>query len=285
MLWLGKQKVKSTLCTIFLQRLKGTRERMKSRMGSSTGSVAVVTGGGSGIGRVTAKKFADRNMNVVVADIDVEGGRRTVTQIREDGGTATFVETNVTDPAATEAMVETAIAEYGRLDYAFNNAGIGGGPKPVDECDPDNWRDVIDVNLVGVFNCMQPQIREMQNQESGGVIVNNSSVLGKVGFSGSSGYSAAKHGVLGLTKTAALENGETGVRVNAICPGFIETPILTRSELLQESGVREELESHHAMNRLGSADEVAEAVLWLCSDDASFVTGETLGVDGGYLCR
>jgi NAD(P)-dependent dehydrogenase (short-subunit alcohol dehydrogenase family) len=254
-------------------------------MSQFTDSVAIVTGGGSGIGRTTALAFAERGVNVVIADIDVEGGRETVTQIKETGGEASFVETDVTDPAATEATVETAVAEYGRLDYAFNNAGIGGGETSVAVTDPDDWQEVIDVNLVGVFNSMQPEIKQMQKQESGGAIVNNSSVFGKVGFSESSGYTAAKHGVLGLTKSAALENGETGIRINAVCPGVIETPFLEDTDLMNEPGVRDQLEERHAMNRLGTPEEIAEAVLWLCSDDASFVTGEALSIDGGYLSQ
>jgi NAD(P)-dependent dehydrogenase (short-subunit alcohol dehydrogenase family) len=254
-------------------------------MGSLDGAVAVVTGAGSGIGRTTAIEFADRGASVVVADIDTEGGEETVELIGDAGGEATFVETDVTDAAATEAMVETAVEEYGRLDYAFNNAGIGGASAMIPEVEPEEWETVIDVNLVGVFKCMQAELDRMQSQDGGGVIVNNSSVLGQVGFETASGYVAAKHGVLGLTKTAALENGETGVRVNAVCPGFIDTPLLEEGGIEEGSEMREQIEGRHAVNRLGTPEEVAAAVAWLCEDDASFVTGEALGVDGGYLAQ
>ncbi|ELY67974.1 SDR family NAD(P)-dependent oxidoreductase [Natrinema versiforme] len=243
---------------------------------------AVITGGGSGIGRATALEFADRGANVVVADLDVDGGEATVDEIEDAGGDALFVETDVSDPDAAGAMIDTAVEEYGRLDCAFNNAGIGGEQAPIDEYPAESWQGVIDVNLVGVFNSMKAELECMQEQESGGVIVNNASVLGKVGFATSSAYSAAKHGVLGLTKSAALENGETGVRINSVCPGFIETPLLEGS---MDDETRTQIESMHAMNRLGTPDEVAGAVVWLCSDEASFVTGEALGVDGGYLSQ
>lgn len=254
-------------------------------MASFEEATAVITGAGSGIGRTTAVEFADRGADVVVADVDVEGGEGTVSRIEDAGGDAVFVETDVTDPDEAEAMVDTAVEEYGRLDYAFNNAGIGGEQAEVAEYPPEQWRAVIDVNLVGVFNCMRAEIRRMNRQDAGGAIVNNASVLGKVGFETSSGYVAAKHGVLGLTKTAALENAEAGVRVNAVCPGFIETPLLEAGGITTDPEVRADIEGRHAMNRLGTPEEVAGAVLWLCSDEASFVTGESLDIEGGYLSR
>lgn len=254
-------------------------------MVSLTDKVALVTGGSSGIGREAAETFADRGANVVVADVDTEGGLETVDRIEAAGGTAIFVETDITDTDSTADMVETAVSEFGRLDCAFNNAGIGGPQAPVQDTDAEEWQTVIDVNLVGTFNCMQAELEQMHAQDGGGAIVNNSSVLGKVGFANSSGYSAAKHGVLGLTKTAALENGETDIRVNAVCPGFIETPLLEAGGITSDPEVREMIESRHAMNRLGTPEEVADAVAWLCSEEASFVTGESLGVEGGYLSR
>lgn len=251
-------------------------------MVSFTESTALITGGGSGIGETTALEFADRGANVVVADLDPEGGEATVERIEDDGGDALFVETDVSDPESATAMVDATVEEYGQLDFAFNNAGIGGAQAPVAEYPAEEWQQVIDVNLVGVFNCVTAELEQMQSQESGGAIVNNASVLGKVGFATSSAYSAAKHGVLGLTKSTALENGETGVRINAVCPGFIETPLL--GETMDEAE-REQLAGLHAANRLGTPQEVADAVAWLCTDEASFVTGEALGVDGGYLSQ
>ncbi|MDR5657030.1 SDR family oxidoreductase [Halodesulfurarchaeum sp. HSR-GB] len=247
--------------------------------------VAVVTGAGSGIGRQTAEEFGERGAAVVVADVDVEGGEETVSRIESAGGEARFVEADVTDPEQTEAMVAVALEEFGRLDFAFNNAGIGGPQTPIQETDPEDWQTVVDINLVGVFNSMHAELDAMQDQEEGGVIVNNSSVLGQVGFEGASGYVAAKHGVLGLTKTAALENGETGVRINAISPGFIDTPLLEEGGITSDPAVRDAIEGRHAMNRLGDPAEISSAVVWLCSDEASFVTGETLAVDGGYLSQ
>ncbi|MDZ7849438.1 MAG: SDR family oxidoreductase [Halodesulfurarchaeum sp.] len=254
-------------------------------MVSLTDKVALVTGASSGIGRQTAETFAERGAKVVVADVDREGGQETVEQIEDRGGEAIFVEADVTDPESTEAMVETTVEEFGRLDCAFNNAGIGGPQAPVQETDPEEWQTVIDVNLVGVFNCMRAEIEQMLAQNGGGAIVNNSSILGKVGFASASGYVAAKHGLLGLTKTAALENGETGIRINAVCPGFIETPLLEAGGITSDPELREMIEGRHAMNRLGQPEEVADAVAWLCSDEASFVTGEALGVEGGYLAQ
>lgn len=245
----------------------------------------MVTGGSSGIGEETALTFAERGASVVVADLDEAGGQAVVEEIEAAGGAAVFVETDVTDPESTAAMVETAVEEFGRLDCAFNNAGIGGRQAPVHEVDPEDWAAVIDVNLQGVFNCLHAELKQLQSQDGGGAIVNNASVLGKVGFAGASGYVAAKHGVLGLTKTAALENGETGVRVNAVCPGFIETPLLEAGGITSDPDVRTMIEERHAMNRLGTPAEVANAVVWLCSDEASFVTGEAMGVEGGYLSQ
>ncbi|GGC72923.1 SDR family oxidoreductase [Haloferax sulfurifontis] len=245
--------------------------------------VAVVTGAGSGIGRATAEAFAAEGARVVVSDVNVEGGEETVARIEEAGGTATFVETDVTDGDAVAAMVDTAVSEYGRLDFACNNAGVGGAQKPTADLSADEWQQVIDVNLNGVWRSMRHEIPAMLDGD-GGVIVNMASILGKVGFANASHYVAAKHGVLGLTKTAAIEYAEQGVRVNAVCPGFIDTPLLGEGGL-DDPEARKGIESLHPMNRLGDVDEIASAVVWLCSDGASFTTGEALTVDGGYTSR
>jgi NAD(P)-dependent dehydrogenase (short-subunit alcohol dehydrogenase family) len=254
-------------------------------MSSQDHTVAVVTGGSSGIGKETALAFAAAGSSVVVADLDADGGAAVVAEIEAEGGEAIFVETDVTDPAATERMVQRAVDAFGRLDFAFNNAGIGGAQKPVHELDAEEWQTVVDVNLTGVFNAMRAELDQLLDQDEGGAIVNNSSILGQVGFAGASGYVAAKHGVLGLTKTAALENGESGVRINAVCPGFVETPLLEEGGITSDPDMRELIEGKHAMNRLGQPEEVADAVVWLCSDEASFVTGQALGVEGGYLSQ
>ncbi|POG56329.1 SDR family oxidoreductase [Haloferax marisrubri] len=245
--------------------------------------VAVVTGAGSGIGRATAEAFAAEGARVVVSDVNVEGGEETVARIEEAGGTATFVETDVTDGDAVAAMVETAVSEYGRLDFACNNAGVGGAQKPAADLSFDEWQQVIDVNLNGVWRSMRHEIPAMLDGD-GGVVVNMASILGKVGFANASAYVAAKHGVLGLTKTAAIEYAEQGVRVNAVCPGFVDTPLLGEGGL-DDPEARKGIESLHPMNRLGDVDEIASAVVWLCSDGASFTTGEALTVDGGYTSR
>ncbi|MFC7127803.1 SDR family oxidoreductase [Haloferax chudinovii] len=245
--------------------------------------VAVVTGAGSGIGRATAEAFAAEGARVVVSDVDVEGGEETVARIEAAGGTATFVETDVTDGDAVAAMVETAVSEYGRLDFACNNAGIGGAQKPTADLSADEWQRVVDVNLNGVWRSMRHEIPAMLDGD-GGVVVNMASILGKVGFANASHYVAAKHGVLGLTKTAAIEYAEQGVRVNAVCPGFVDTPLLGEGGL-DDPEARKGIESLHPMNRLGDVDEIASAVVWLCSDGASFTTGEALTVDGGYTSR
>jgi NAD(P)-dependent dehydrogenase (short-subunit alcohol dehydrogenase family) len=245
--------------------------------------VAVVTGAGSGIGRAVAEAFADEGASVVVADIDTEGGRETVSAIEDDGGDAVFVAADVTNEDDVASMVETALDEYGRLDFACNNAGIGGEQKPTADLTFDEWEQVIDVNLNGVWRCMRAEIPAMLDSD-GGAIVNIASILGKVGFENASAYVAAKHGVLGLTKTAAQEYAQQGVRVNAVCPGFIETPLLAAGGL-DDPEMRQGIEALHPVNRLGNVDEVASAVIWLCTDGASFTTGEALTVDGGYTAR
>jgi NAD(P)-dependent dehydrogenase (short-subunit alcohol dehydrogenase family) len=252
-------------------------------MEPSTDDVAVVTGGSTGIGRETALAFAERGTNVVIGDVDVEGAEETVDAIESAGGEAVAVATDVTETADVEAMVEAAVDTFGGLDYAFNNAGIGGEDAPLAESSERDWTRVLDVNLRGVFRCVQAELPALL--DGGGAIVNNASVLGQVGFENAAAYTAAKHGVLGLTKTAAMEYAEDGVRVNAVCPGFVETPMLEAAGITTDEEMRAGIEALHPIGRLGEPEEVADAVLWLCSPEASFVTGTALDVDGGYLAR
>ena len=248
------------------------------------GDTVIVTGGGSGIGRATAVAFGEAGANVVVADVDREGGEQTAASIAETAGDATFVAVDVTDSGDVEAMVETAVSEYGGLDIAFNNAGIGGTFDATDEISEADWQALMDVNLSGVWRCLRAEIPAML-EDGGGAIVNTASILGKVGEANTPAYTAAKHGVVGLTKVAALERATDDIRVNAVCPGYIETEMLEAAGVTTDEEMRAETEALHPMGRFGTADEIADAVLWLASDEASFATGETLAIDGGYLSR
>ena len=246
--------------------------------------VAMVTGGGSGIGRAAALAFADAGASVVVADIDVEGGHKTIDAISRAGGHSIFVQADVSQAPDVEAAVNRTIDEYGRLDCSFNNAGIEGtvGTRLADYREAD-WDKLIDINLKGVWLCMKYQLAYMAEQ-GGGAIVNNASVAGLVGGTFGSAYYASKHGVIGLTKAAAIEYGRNGIRVNAVCPGVIKTEMADR--LLQGDKPRESaITALHPLGRLGSPAEVARAVVWLSSDAASFVTGQALAVDGGYVAQ
>jgi len=252
-------------------------------MNGINGSTAIVTGGGSGIGREAALRFGDEGANVVVADVDVDGAEETADRIRDAGGEATVVETDVSDPDEVEAMVDTAVETYGSLDFAFNNAGIEGESEPAGEHPLDNWEQVIDVNLKGVFLAMRNEIPAML-ESGGGSIVNTSSIAGLVAFPNLSPYVASKHGVIGLTKTAAIEYSGEGIRVNAISPGVIDTPMVARSQE-DDPEMMEATKAATPIGRLGQPDEIGDAAVWLCSDDASFVTGETLTIDGGYVVQ
>ncbi|MEF8758101.1 MAG: SDR family oxidoreductase [Halobacteriales archaeon] len=247
--------------------------------------VVAVTGGSSGIGRETAVQFATHGASVVVADVDDEKGEETVSIIEDENGEAVYVHTDVTDMEQVREMVRTAIDEYGRLDYAVNNAGIGGQQMAAGEHTEESWQQVIDINLNGVWRSMKAELEEMLGQDEGGVIVNMASILGQVGFEGASAYVSAKHGVLGLTKTAAWEYGGEGVRVNAVCPGFIETQMLEEGGITEDEELRAQIEAMHSQDRLGDPEEIADAVMWLCSDGASFTNGEALTVDDGYTAR
>lgn len=246
-------------------------------------AVAIVTGGSTGIGRATAERFAEEGANVVVADVNVDDGERTVETIVDDGGEATFVETDVSDPDDVESMVETAVDAYGGLDFAFNNAGIEGASAPATEQPLNNWDRVIGVNLKGVFLGMRFEIPALLDN-GGGVIVNNASIAGLVGFPNLMPYVASKHGVIGMTKAAAIEFSGDGVRVNAICPGVIETPMVERSAEASPEMI-EQVRAATPIGRIGRPEEIGDAAVWLCSDDASFVTGESMVIDGGYTSQ
>lgn len=246
-------------------------------------TVTIVTGASTGIGRAAARRYAEEGSRVVAADVNAEEGERTVEMIEDGGGEATFVEADVSDPTEVEATVDAALETYGGLDFAFNNAGIEGKTALAADQPLDNWEQVIGVNLKGVFLGMKYQIPAML-EDGGGAIVNNSSIAGVVGYQGLTPYVASKHGVLGLTKTAAAEYSREGVRVNAICPGVIDTPMVERAKEASPEMI-EQTEAATPIGRLGEPEEIGDAAVWLCSDDASFVTGESLVVDGGYVTQ
>jgi NAD(P)-dependent dehydrogenase (short-subunit alcohol dehydrogenase family) len=251
--------------------------------GRVEGKVALVTGGASGIGRATALAFAREGAKLVIADLNENGGQQTVHLIAEQGGQAIFVRTDVSQAVEVQALISQAVATYGRLDCAHNNAGISGGGRALTaEYAEDMWHQVIAVNLTGVWLCMRYEIPQMLSQGSG-AIVNTASVAGLIGARGLAAYVASKHGVVGLTKTAALEYAQQGIRVNCVCPGVIQTPMTERG--LSNPERRARIITSEPMGRVGTPEEVAEAVVWLCSDAASFVTGHTMTVDGGHVAQ
>ena len=251
--------------------------------GLTEGKVALVTGAGSGIGRATGLVFAREGAKVVVADIVVEGGQETVQQIEAAGGEAIFVKADVSQAADVETLIAKTVETYGRLDCAFNNAGIEGGMKLTIDCTKEEFDRTIAVNLTGVWLCMKYEIQQMLSQ-GGGAIVNTASAAGLVGFPSLPDYVASKHGVVGLTKTAALEYAKSGIRVNAVCPGVIQTPMVERGAQLSP-GFDELALSMEPVGRFGQPSEIGEAVVWLCSDAASFVTGIPMQVDGGLVAQ
>ncbi len=245
---------------------------------------ALVTGGGSGIGRSVAEIYARGGAKVVVADVIEDGGVETVDSLRSNGAEALFFAANVSQPGDCEKMVEFALEKFGRLDIACNNAGIMGEAAQTGDYSPEAWQRVININLSGVFYSMRYEIPAML-KTGGGVIVNMASVLGQVGFATAPAYVAAKHGVIGLTRTAAVEYAQMGIRVNAVGPAFIRTPLINAGGAEEIPYIHMMLASLSPMGRLGEAREVAEVVAWLSSDQASFVTGAYYPVDGGYLAR
>jgi NAD(P)-dependent dehydrogenase (short-subunit alcohol dehydrogenase family) len=246
------------------------------------GKVAIVTGGASGIGEAACTLYAREGAQVVVSDIDEKGGNETCRAIQDMNGDAIFVRADVSNPGDCQALVGATLEKYGRLDIAFNNAGIGGEANLTADYSLEGWQKVIAINLSSVFYCMKYEIPAML-QSGGGAIVNMASILGQVGFENSPAYVAAKHGVVGLTRTAALEYSKQGLRINAVGPAFIHTPLI--SGLEQNEQVRDHLISLHPVGRLGEAEEVAELVIWLSSEKASYVMGSYYPIDGGYLAR
>lgn len=245
--------------------------------------VALITGAAAGIGKASAHLFGRHGACVVVSDIDAERGEETARAIRDEGGESSFFKADVSRSADIQALVQHTLNKFGRLDCAFNNAGIEGQPAPTHECSEANWERVIAINLKSVWLCMKYELDPMLRQGSG-QIVNMSSVAGLVGFPGLPAYVASKHGVVGLTRAAALEYARQGIRINAVCPGVIQTEMIDRLTGKKRESEQEFI-AYEPIGRMGTAEEVAEAVLWLCSEASSFVIGHALTVDGGFVAR
>lgn len=241
--------------------------------------VAVITGGCFGIGKATALAFAQRGAKVVL--VDWLAAPATVNEIESGGGTVHFIKCDVSNSQNVSETINEVIKLFGRIDFAVNNAGIEGDTAPTHECTEENWDKTINVNLKGVWLCMKHEITFMLRQGKG-AIVNTASVAGLIGFPGLPAYVASKHGILGLTKTAALENAKKGIRVNAVSPGVIKTAMVDRVTG-QDKTVEKQYEDMEPVGRMGQPEEVAEAIVWLCSDSASFITGHALAVDGGWI--
>ena len=243
-----------------------------------------ITGGLSGIGKACAIAAASEGANIAIADRERGDNIKGMDDIKREQPNAIFIECNVAVYAEVEAAVHKVVNVFGSLDVALNNAGIGGAPGKISEMKPEAWLSVIGIDLTGVFYCMKQELIQMEHQKSG-VIVNMSSVSGKAGYARSAHYVAAKHGLIGLTKTAALECATEGIRVNVICPGFIDTPLLTKLDLDNQPERKQLILSKHPMNRLGTSEEIACGFIFLACADSSFITGTALNIDGGYLAQ
>jgi NAD(P)-dependent dehydrogenase (short-subunit alcohol dehydrogenase family) len=253
-------------------------------MSNFTGKIALVIGGTSGIGRATAIAFAQEGASVVVAGRRQTEGEETIRLVKEAGGDGVFVETDVTQEADVQAMVEKTIATFGHLDFAFNNAGAFGEATALIEQTEDQYSHMMDVNVKGVWLSMKYEAMQMLKQGAG-VIVNNSSGFGLVGAAGAPLYVASKHAVIGLTKATALEFAKSGIRVNAVCPGVVSETDMHAISAGSSDQVRDYMLSVHPVGRFGKPSEIASAVIWLCSDGAAFVTGQALAIDGGYTTQ
>jgi NAD(P)-dependent dehydrogenase (short-subunit alcohol dehydrogenase family) len=245
--------------------------------------VAFITGAATGIGRATALAFGRNKAQVVVVDVNADAGAQTAHMVQEAGGRAHFIKCDISSSAEVKTAIQDTVKRFGGLDYAFNNAGVEGEQAFTVDCSEENWDRVINTNLKGVWLCMKYQIPQMLKQGHG-AIVNCSSIAGLIGFPGIPAYVASKHGVIGLTKTAALECAKSNIRVNAVCPGVIETPMIDRF-VHGEAQIRKQLVEGEPIGRVGQPAEIAEAALWLCSDGASFITGHSMAVDGGWVAQ
>lgn len=243
-----------------------------------------ITGGLSGIGKACAIAAAKEGANVAVADLKSDTANKTMEEIKRENSKAVFIECDVSVSKQVESAIQQVVNKFSSVDIALNNAGIGGEANKVGDMSVEAWLKVININLNGIFYCMKYELAQMSKQKKG-VIVNMSSILGKVGFANSSHYVTAKHGIIGLTQSAALEYANEGIRINAICPGFIETPMLTNAGITKNSDIQNYIIGLHAMNRLGKSEEIADGFIFLSSDDSSFMTGSTLDIEGGYLSQ
>ena len=243
-----------------------------------------ITGGISGLGKACAIAAAKEGANVAIADLKSATNSLAMEDVIKYNPKAIFIECDVSVFAQVQETIQRVVGVFGTLDIALNNAGIGGESNRVGDMTEAGWLKVIGVNLNGVFNCMKHELTQMSKQKKG-VIINMSSILGKVGFPNSSNYVAAKHGIIGLTQTAALEYAQEGIRINAICPGFIETPLLTNAGITENTDIQKHIINQHPMKRLGKSEEVANGFIFLASDESSFITGTTVDIDGGYLSQ